>query len=286
MATIYFVDDDSATDLVVQHFRDRGHTAERLPTVEDALKQIGEISKADLLVLDLIIPTAQVAAEARADGFNSTGMQVYREVRRLNAEVPILVFTANQDASIVEIIQADQSARYLSRWSSPNFREFVTIIYGLLGLRPIPEPPRVFIVHGHDDATKLAVKNYLQNVLHLPEPIILHEQPNVGRTVIEKFEEYSAAAELTFVLLTPDDRVADYAAADDEKRRARQNVVFELGFFVGRFGRRSGRVFLLYKGPLEIPSDLFGVVYFDITNGIESVSDQIRKEIEAVQKGI
>ena len=68
-----------------------------------------------------------------------------------------------------------------------------------------------------------------------------------------------------------------------EKRRARQNVILELGFFLGTLGRRSGRVFLLYKGPLELPSDLGGVVYIDISKGIEAVSDQIRREIVAIR---
>lgn len=54
------------------------------------------------------------------------------------------------------------------------------------------------------------------------------------------------------------------------KRRARQNVIFELGFFLGVLGRESGRVILLYVNPLELPSDLSGLIYIDVTNGIES----------------
>ncbi len=139
---------------------------------------------------------------------------------------------------------------------------------------------RPFIVHGHDEATKLALKNYLQNVLMLGEPVILHEQPNGGRTIIEKFEDYAGMASMVFVLLTPDDLGADSEAPNDTKRRARQNVIFELGYFLGTLGRESGRVCLLYKRPLELPSDIAGLIYIDITNGIEAAGELIRREVK------
>ncbi len=69
---------------------------------------------------------------------------------------------------------------------------------------------------------------------------------------------------------------------DDEKHRARQNVILELGYFLGVLGRETGRVVLLYKGPLDVPSDLSGVVYIDISNGIEAAGEKIRKELKDV----
>ena len=136
---------------------------------------------------------------------------------------------------------------------------------------------RSFIVHGHDEVAKLGLKDYLQNTLSLPEPIILHQQPNKGRTVIEKFEECSEDVDVAFVLLTPDD--IGGIPEGEQRERARQNVIFELGFFVGRFGRRSGRIIVLHKGDLEIPSDLAGVVYIEISSGVESAGEKIRKEL-------
>lgn len=284
MARIYFVDDDYGTELVSAHFRDRGHDVTRLSTIEDALSRLSDIAKADLLVLDLIMPEHQARSERRPDGENSTGLRVYREVRKITTDLPILVYTANQDAAIAELIRSDDAARYVSRWGSPEFKEFVGLVYELVGLGPSPAPLRPFIVHGHDEATKLQVKDYLQNILRLPEPIILHEQPSLGRTIIEKFEDYAEGTELVFVILTPDDIVAGPNESDETKRRARQNVILELGFFLGVLGRRSGRVFLLYKGPVELPSDIAGVLYLDITNGIAAVSDQVRQELEAVRQ--
>lgn len=138
--------------------------------------------------------------------------------------------------------------------------------------------PRFFIVHGRDSATMLEVKNYLQNTLGLPEPVVLHERPSRGRTIIEKFEDHASEADGAIVLLTPDDRWIE-SGTDDELRRARQNVVFELGFFYGQFGRRSGRVLVLHKGKIDLPSDIHGVVYIDITGGVAAAGEQIRQEV-------
>jgi predicted nucleotide-binding protein len=118
---------------------------------------------------------------------------------------------------------------------------------------------RVFIVHGHDGELKQAVARFLER-LGL-EPVILHEQPNLGRTLIEKFET-SADADYAVILLTPDDIGYPANQEGQAKPRARQNVILELGYFVGRFGR--SKVCALHKGDAEIPSDLHGVVYVPV----------------------
>jgi predicted nucleotide-binding protein len=137
-------------------------------------------------------------------------------------------------------------------------------------------------VHGHDRQSLFELKDYLQNTLRLDEPVVLQQMPGQGRTLIEKFESEAEATELVFVLLTPDDRSADTSDTNTEKRRARQNVIFEMGFFLGKLGRTSGRVLLLYKDSLDIPSDIAGIEYIDITNGIESSGEKIRKELRAL----
>lgn len=152
-----------------------------------------------------------------------------------------------------------------------------------IGLFPFyrrPKKGEVFLVHGHDDEAKYETKNYLQNTLHFPEPIVLHEQPSRGMTIIEKFERAARKAKLVFVLLTPDDPVALPDSSEVDKRRARQNVIFEMGYFLGKLNRRTGRVVLLHKGDVELPSDISGVVYIDITSGVESAGEVIRRELE------
>jgi predicted nucleotide-binding protein len=123
---------------------------------------------------------------------------------------------------------------------------------------------RVFLVHGRAGEAKESVARLLEKTGD-HEVVILHEQPSEGRTLIEKFEDHARASDHAVVLLTADD-VGGVAPAKGGELglhpRARQNVVFELGFFVGRLGR--ARVTVLYEEPVELPSDFRGVVYISL----------------------
>lgn len=132
---------------------------------------------------------------------------------------------------------------------------------------------KIFIVHGHDRLVRMELKNYLQNKLKLPEPVILEENMSAGLTIVENFEKYASEAGLVFVLLTPDDFTGDSV-------RARQNVILELGYFMGKLGRKSGRIIILCKGDVEIPSDLSGILYIRIDNGILAAGELIREALD------
>lgn len=118
-------------------------------------------------------------------------------------------------------------------------------------------PRSVFLIHGHDEGTKEKVARFLEK-LGL-SVVILHEQVNKGMTIIEKFENYAANAGFAVALYTPDDIGYPMASEQNKQPRARQNVVLEMGFFVGKLGR--SKVCLLHKGAVELPSDILGVVY-------------------------
>lgn len=118
---------------------------------------------------------------------------------------------------------------------------------------------KVFIVHGHDGEARETVARFLEK-LSL-EAIVLHEQPNKGLTIIEKVERHSDVA-FAVVLLTPDDIGSKKEEGVNLKPRARQNVILELGYFLGRLGRNH--VTALIKGSVEKPSDFDGVVYVDM----------------------
>lgn len=117
----------------------------------------------------------------------------------------------------------------------------------------------VFIVHGHNEEMKQSVARTIDK-LEL-NPIILHEQPNKGKTIIEKFTDNSDV-EFAIVLLSADDiAYSSKEGQEKAKFRARQNVVFELGYFIGKIGRE--RVLALYESTndFEIPSDYSGVLF-------------------------
>ena len=121
---------------------------------------------------------------------------------------------------------------------------------------------KVFIVHGRDDAMKIDVTRFLEKVKLVP--IILHEQPNQGKTLIEKIEEYTDVG-YGIVLYTPCDKGG---LANENfscmKYRARQNVVFEHGYLIGRLGRN--KVCALMKDNVEYPNDISGILYIAYQN--------------------
>jgi predicted nucleotide-binding protein len=122
---------------------------------------------------------------------------------------------------------------------------------------------KVFIVHGHDAAAKEETARFIEK-LGL-EAIILSEQESLGKTIIEKIESYSDVG-FALVLYTPCDvgKLKDVAPTQEMKPRARQNVVWEHGYFIGKLGRE--RVLALYKEGVELPNDLSGVVYVSMDN--------------------
>lgn len=128
-------------------------------------------------------------------------------------------------------------------------------------VKPLPQPssisgkPKVFIVHGRDEATKTDVARFVER-LDL-EAVILHELPNLGRSLANKFMEVAAEAAFAVVLMTPDDFGGIVGGAPNA--RARQNVIFELGFFIGRLG--ADKVCALVSGNVERPSDFEAIVY-------------------------
>jgi predicted nucleotide-binding protein len=141
---------------------------------------------------------------------------------------------------------------------------------------------RVFIVHGHDEKNKGQLEAFLIEMGL--EPVVLHRQPDEGKTIIEKFEKHSDVG-YALILLTPDDiafPASQEQLTDAERKfepRARPNVIFEFGYFVGRLGRAN--VCCLHTGNVVLPSDVQGVIYKSFTNNVEEVAYSISKELKA-----
>jgi predicted nucleotide-binding protein len=141
---------------------------------------------------------------------------------------------------------------------------------------------KVFIVHGHDQGLKTDVERFLHEVGL--EPVVLHREADEGATIIEKFEKHSDVG-FAFILLTPDeisyttDQVGIPEPDKTIEYRARPNVIFEFGYFVGKLGRK--RVCCLHKGDVVVPSDLDGLVYKKVDNSIDAQAYAIIKELKA-----
>jgi predicted nucleotide-binding protein len=141
-----------------------------------------------------------------------------------------------------------------------------------------PFSRKIFIVHGHDDGARETVARFLERIDL--EAVILHEQANQGRTIIEKVVANGDVG-FAVVLLTPDDEGCVKGGTPEP--RARQNVLLELGYFIGRLGRE--KVCALKRGALEIPSDFAGVVWetMDSNGGWKQA---LARELEAAGHSI
>ena len=178
---------------------------------------------------------------------------------------PVFAYTAKapylmENSGFARIISS--GARWLFKHKNNKTAEYAIITDAI---RQVTKSARkVFLVHGRNRSIRNRVEIFLDQ-LHL-KPIVLAEQPDEGKTIIEKFELHADAG-YAVILLTADDlgglkkgtRQSSTLEAQCNEQRARQNVIFEWGFFLGRLGRH--RVSVLYEEGVTLPTDAAGIVY-------------------------
>lgn len=124
---------------------------------------------------------------------------------------------------------------------------------------------KIFVVHGHDENSRHELCDILKNEFKL-EPVVMQKEPSKSLdTIISKFERLASDCSAAIVLFTPDDNVGT-------KKRPRQNVIFELGYFLGKFQEEHDRkIIVLKKGDLEVLSDISGVIYLEYSKSVKEV---------------
>lgn len=211
----------------------------------------------------------------------------YLEYKRLHGEKGLVDWSSRVGQN-----PFDRIKKYIQAYASSDF-DYLIRLQNKINLIPIqinsiqiPSAPnkknkkhltrKAFIIHGHNNETKLEVARFLEKELKI-KALILHEEASLGKTIIEKIEGNSDV-DFAVALWTADDE----GKSKREKAlrdRARQNVVYETGLFVGKLGRN--KVIILTDINVEIPSDLLGVVHISI-NG--EWKHELRKEIDAIHK--
>lgn len=185
---------------------------------------------------------------SRQFGEKSTELKQFRDIRFS----PIIFSTDTPDSEFTDclnkgLLQAVALINFLSDETSDKKSD------------DKQDKNTVFIVHGHDGELKYKTATLLFK-LGL-KYIILHEQKNLGDTIIEKLERCGTKARAAIVLFTPDD-FGQAKTEEERQKRARQNVVFEAGYFIGKLGR-SNVICVVSDKSIELPGDLSGVVYSD-----------------------
>jgi hypothetical protein len=139
--------------------------------------------------------------------------------------------------------------------------------------RVVPKGRNVFLIHGHDYNNTARLRDILRDRLKL-NPVILSDEPEKGRTVIEKFEQEARQCGYAFAIMTPDDTVV---TAGGRMGQSRPNVIFEIGWFYGRLGR--SRVCILFKKGTSIHSDLNGILRLEFSETVSEKISEIEREL-------
>ena len=269
---ILLIDDDQYQLGLVSRYLGPEFSLTKSNSVANALALVAEASF-DLVILDVMMPDDGAFPAMETHHGWETGIPLAAAIQQRRPGIRIIAWTASPSVEIHDWFSRDATVACLPK--SASRRQLLRTVNRLLGRSR--DNPQIFIVHGRERIVT-ELKDYLQNTLRLGEPIVLAEKPAHGKTLIEKFEHYSAGADLAFVLMTPDDEGA-LRGAEARQPRSRQNVIFELGYFLGYLKRGSGRVVIMHKGPLEMPSDLVGISCIDISLGIGAAGEEIRREL-------
>jgi predicted nucleotide-binding protein len=142
-----------------------------------------------------------------------------------------------------------------------------------------PSARHVFVAYGHDTPARTQLEAMLRR--WGLEPLILDQLPSEGQTIIEKLEKY-ANDDIVFgvVLATPDDEGHVAGKPDENKYRARQNVVLELGLLLAKLGRPRVAILLKSQEKMDRPSDIQGLIYIPFTDDVEETKVLLAKEME------
>jgi DNA-binding NarL/FixJ family response regulator len=226
----------------------------------------------DLAVFDVMVrwtnPSPKMVTppeEIKVEGMYRAGLRCQQMLEKSpeTARVPVILYTVLSDVDLEPNIKDKPPNVFYLQKDSP-LDSLLRTIRSLFPdkLNAFRQERTVFLVHGHDNAAKTEVARFIEKLgLDL---LILEEQVKEGRTVIEQIVEH-ANVSYAIVLLTADDEARPVGQNSELKPRARQNAVFELGYFIAKLGRE--RVCVLYREGVELPSDYSGVLYVKLASG-------------------
>jgi predicted nucleotide-binding protein len=235
----------------------------------------------DAVVVDQMMPHSdEFTRQETSDGLR-TGLALARWIRRESPTARIICLAVFVDEETASWFSRFGSGAFIKGETSPH--ALVRHVERLLAAAGRRGSFKAFIVHGRAPGPLDELTRWLKRTGRCPRPIVLKNEPSLGATVIEKFELHAGDVDVVFVLLTGDDRGGPKASSRAKARqRARQNVVFELGYFYGRLRRSSGRIIVLRKGHIELPSDLHGLATIDISSDFRAALPALRNELRAL----
>ena len=263
---VYLIEDDQfLVEALARQLEDLGCKVAILRNATALISKRGK--PPDYVITDLHIPWGKVGQGRKPAQGTPHGLEGLQRVRPKwpNSRLILITGMPSQDAR--KWCDANGTTYLLK----PVARE---VLERCLGLRKV----RAFVVHGRNKPNRQKAISALKKARI--EPVVLLQQPNLGRTVIEKFEAVADTCDTAVVVWSPDDFGGLKSAGSKKvsRGRARQNVVFELGYFYGALRRRNGCVVVLEFGDAELPSDIAGIVRIDGNMPIENITQELKNE--------
>jgi CheY-like chemotaxis protein len=236
---------------------EHGFDAKYCSNAEQARTILNE-TRIDIVLIDLMLPPS----------YTVEGLNLLRLVRDRYPLVAPLMITQKENGVTETVTEAMLAGAhyFLDKHSTVLFDKLQMLTRELM-------KKQIFLSHGYNELLKLKLKDFLQTKLR-QTPIILADQPSRGLTIVEKLERASEECWFAVILMTKDDSLKDGGV------RARQNVVHEIGFFQGKYGRKN--VVLLAERGVEVFSNISGIVRIDFEpDHFGEAFEELRREIEA-----
>jgi CheY-like chemotaxis protein len=268
---VIVVDDDpSAVSLLSRSLESVGCDVAVARAACTARKMFAGSAPFDIALVDLYIPDDEAAQPDRI----MRGEELAHYIRQVSPRTRIVGVSAFFDRAPAGAVPGLFSA-FISKSdlvSSPTLVQLFETIDGVL--EEEHRPCRIFLSHGHDVATLNEVRVEVAKLLPEADIRILEEAPPASGSLVDMFEAEVRRTDVAIVVLTAD----DVCTSRDGTRggRARQNVILELGYFLGKLDRKSGCVIIMRRGDVEMPSDLGGIRYIDITAGVGARVEELR----------
>ena len=260
MRVILIEDDQGFAEECCRRMFDRDHDVVFVTSAERAQSYLLGDSNFDVAIIDLMLSKRGIE-----------GISLLRHIRSVYGSIVPVMITYREKGTTEIVSEAMRlGARDFIDKNNPLFFDKLELV-----MEKVMHEAKanIFLSHGHNELLKLKLKDFLQSRLGR-RTIILSEQPNLGLTVVEKLERVSQSCSFAVVLMTKDDELAEGGL------RARQNVVHEIGFFQGRYGRNN--VVLLAERDVEVFSNISGIVRIDFeADHFADVFEPLRSEIEA-----
>lgn len=256
---VMLIDDDPEFSAhVIEELLRHGNRVAYYDSFLEAMDAI-EKETYDLFIIDLMLPPS----------FQSEGLDILKYVKANTPSSEVCMISSKNERMTRIVDRAYQlgARRFLDK-DDVNFIAKLVLI-----VKEIKKEMNnsIFISHGHAELLKYQLKDFVREKLG-KTALILSELPNNGLTIVEKLEAVSEKCCKAIILLTKDDEMADGSM------RSRQNVIHEIGFFQGKYGRKN--VILLCEEGVELFTNISGIVYIQFDrNHFAEVFEQLRNEM-------